>query len=417
MAPQIFWLGLGNMGRGMVTNLAQKGKLEKPLLIYNRTQKRADDLAAKIGGGKVEVVSDPLQGLKRSDIVFTMLSNDKAVEENFDAFLSSGDVKGKLFIDCSTIHPDTTERLAKKVTDAGGEFIASPVFGAPPAADAGALIFVPSGPKAVVDKLKPYTIGVMGKAEVSLADRPYGAASTLKLIGNTFVLNMVTQLAEAFTVAEKSGVGVEPVKDFVDTLFGGVYSGYAERMTKGTYWKLEEPLFSADNAIKDATHAQSIAKAAGVEVKNAGNAREYLEDVKKQKGGEKGDIAGIYGAARVRAGLNSNSRKLPASFARQLLLQSSNVAFFKLQSPNVARYFTNKMAGGGSIFLGLVIVAALSVGAWFFAPKGENQTTWRSSLIIAFVACYLMWFVTFMAQLNPLIAPKNPTVREGYQHE
>lgn len=287
----------------MVTNLALKGNLEKPLLIYNRTQKRADDLSAKIGGGKTVVVSDPLDGLERSDIIFTMLSNDKAVEENIDAFLSSGSVKGKLFIECSTIHPDTTERLAKKVTEAGAEFIASPVFGAPPAADAGALIFVPAGPKAVVEKLKPYSVGVMGKSEVSLADRPYGAASTLKLIGNTFILNMITQLAEGLTLAEKSGVGTEPLKGFIDSLFGGVYSAYADRMVKGTYWKMEEPLFSADNAIKDATHAQSIAKSVGAEVKNAGNAREYLEDVKKHAGGAKGDIAGIYGAARMRAGL------------------------------------------------------------------------------------------------------------------
>lgn len=287
----------------MATNLAEKGHLEKPLLIYNRTQSRADDLFAKIGGGKTEIVTDPLEGVRRSDIIFIMLSNDQAVEENVDSFLSSGDVKGKLFIDCSTIHPDTTERLAKKITEAGAEFIASPVFGAPPAADAGALIFVPSGPKSVVEKLKPYSVGVMGKAEVSLAGRPYGFSSTLKLIGNTFILNMVTQLAEAFTVAEKTGVGIEPLKDFVDTLFGGVYSGYADRMVKGTYWKMEEPLFSADNAIKDATHAQSVAKTAGAEFKNAGNAKEYLEEVKKQVGGAKGDIAGIYGAARVRAGL------------------------------------------------------------------------------------------------------------------
>ncbi|KAH6659712.1 NAD binding domain of 6-phosphogluconate dehydrogenase-domain-containing protein [Truncatella angustata] len=303
MAPQLFFVGLGNMGRGMVTNLAQKGNLDKPVLIYNRTQKRADELSAKIGNGKTEVVSDPLDGLKRADVIFTMLSNDQAVEENIDAFLSTGDVSGKLFVECSTIHPDTTERLAKKVTEAGAEFIASPVFGAPPAADAGQLIFVPAGPKAVIEKLKPYSVGVMGKAEVLLADRPYGSSSTLKLIGNTFILNMVAQLGEAFTVAEKSGVGVEPLKNFVDTLFGGVYSGYADRMVKGTYWKMEEPLFSVDNAIKDATHAQSIAKSVGAEVNNAANAQGYLEDVKKQVGGAKGDIAGIYGAARVRAGL------------------------------------------------------------------------------------------------------------------
>ncbi|KAI1877124.1 uncharacterized protein JN550_001196 [Neoarthrinium moseri] len=303
MAPQILWIGLGNMGRGMVENLAQKGHLDKPLLIYNRTQKRADDLNAKIGGSKTEVVTSAVDGVKRADIIFTMLSNDAAVEENYDQIIASGSIKGKLFIDSSTIHPDTSERVGKKVTEAGAEFIASPVFGAPAAADAGQLIFVPAGPKTAIDKLRPYMVGVMGKAEVPLDDRPYGTASKLKLIGNTFIVNMVTQLGEGLTVSEKSGVGVEPLKQIVDALFGGVYSAYAGRMIQGTYWKMDEPLFSADNAIKDASHAQSIAKEAGVELGNVANGRSYLEEVKKEKGGAKGDIAGIYGAARMRAGL------------------------------------------------------------------------------------------------------------------
>lgn len=75
------------------------------------------------------------------------------------------------------------------------------------------------------------------------------------------------------------------------------------------------------------------------------------------------------------------------------------------------------MAQGYSIFIGLVVVIAMSVAAWFLAPKGENQTTWRSSLIIAFAACYLMWFITFMAQLHPLIAPRRSDIRDGFQHE
>ncbi|KAI0967697.1 ATP synthase subunit H-domain-containing protein [Xylaria arbuscula] len=70
-----------------------------------------------------------------------------------------------------------------------------------------------------------------------------------------------------------------------------------------------------------------------------------------------------------------------------------------------------------SIFIGLVIVAAMCVAAWFLSPKGENQTTWRSSLIIAFVSCYLMWFITFMAQLHPLIEPRRVNIKEGFQHE
>ncbi|KAK8042667.1 hypothetical protein PG994_013150 [Apiospora phragmitis] len=270
MASQVFWIGLGNMGRGMSKNLAEKGSLDKPLLVYNRTKKRADDLVAK---------------------------------ELYAPILKSGDLQGKLFVETSTIHPDTTERLAKSLTDAGAEFVASPVFGAPAAADAAQLIFVPAGPKSSIHKLRPFIQGVMGRAEIPFDDKPYGSALKLKLIGNTFVLNMVTQLAEALTLAEKSEVGIAPVKQFVDLFVGGPWSAYGERMIQGVYHKIDEPLFSADNAIKDASHALDLGQKVGVELKNAETAKEYAQDVAKHAGGEKGDIAGIYGAVRRRAGL------------------------------------------------------------------------------------------------------------------
>ncbi|KAK8118942.1 uncharacterized protein PG998_003568 [Apiospora kogelbergensis] len=307
MASQVLWIGLGNMGRastGMSKNLAEKGSLDKPLLVYNRSRKRTDDLVARVGSDKAEALDSVEDGVKRSHIVFTSLSNDQAVDEVYATILQSGgDLKGKLFVETSTIHPETTERLAKSLTEAGAEFVASPVFGVPAVAEAGQLIFVPAGPKSSIDKLRPFIQGVMGRAEIPFEDRPYGAALKLKLIGNTFVLNMVTQLAEALTVAEKSEVGTAPVKQFVDLFVGGPFSAYGERMISGVYHKMDEPLFSADNAIKDASHALDLGQQAGVELKNPAAAKEYLQDVAKHAGGDKGDIAGIYGAVRMRAGL------------------------------------------------------------------------------------------------------------------
>ncbi|KJR82231.1 V-type H+-transporting ATPase subunit H [Sporothrix schenckii 1099-18] len=72
---------------------------------------------------------------------------------------------------------------------------------------------------------------------------------------------------------------------------------------------------------------------------------------------------------------------------------------------------------GWSIFIGLFVVAAMSVGAWFLSPKGENQVLWRSSLILAFSCCYLMWAITFLAQLNPLIEPRRSDLRAAFIHE
>ncbi|KAI0142786.1 NAD binding domain of 6-phosphogluconate dehydrogenase-domain-containing protein [Xylariaceae sp. FL1272] len=302
MAPQLLWIGLGNMGRGMCKNLVEKGNLDKPLILYNRTKKRSEDLAATLPAGKTEIVDTIEEGVKKADIIFTIVSNDAAVQEAVTTILKS-DIKGKTVIDCSTIHPDTSKQIAEDILAKGGDFVACPVFGAPAAADAGALIFVPAGPKASIDKLRPYTVGVMGRAEVPFDDKPYETSLKLKLLGNTFVVNMVTQIAEGMTLGEKSGVGAEPVKQLIDLLFGGVYSGYADRMVKGTYWKRDEPFFSADNARKDMRHAMNLGKSVGVEMTGAQRGDEYLKVVAEHSGGDKGDIAGIYGAVRKASGL------------------------------------------------------------------------------------------------------------------
>lgn len=72
------------------------------------------------------------------------------------------------------------------------------------------------------------------------------------------------------------------------------------------------------------------------------------------------------------------------------------------------------MANGWSLLIGLVVIVALSVGAYFLSPKGENQTIWRSSLILSFASCYIMWAITFLAQWHPLIEPRMAKLRPGY---
>jgi V-type H+-transporting ATPase subunit e len=69
------------------------------------------------------------------------------------------------------------------------------------------------------------------------------------------------------------------------------------------------------------------------------------------------------------------------------------------------------MANGWSVIIGLVIVTAFCGVSYIAAPKGENQTVWRSSLILAAVSCYLMWAITFLAQWHPLIVPRRNDLR------
>ena len=73
----------------------------------------------------------------------------------------------------------------------------------------------------------------MGRADIDLSDQPAGNATRLKVIGNTFILNMVSQLSEGLVLAEKSGLGAENLHQFISELFPGVYTAYSSRMIQG----------------------------------------------------------------------------------------------------------------------------------------------------------------------------------------
>ncbi|KAH9842077.1 Shikimate / quinate 5-dehydrogenase [Teratosphaeria destructans] len=300
--PRLAWIGLGNMGRGMVKNLVEKGTFSGPVAIFNRTTARAEKLASSLPSDKAKVVTNIADAVKESDIIFTCVGDDAAIEETINTCLKSGNVKGKLFVDCSTVHPDTTNKLAKTVNDAGAEFVASPVFGAPAMADNGQLVFVFAGPKEQVERVKPFAKGVMGRAEIDYSGQPHGSATRLKIIGNTFILAMVETLSEGHTLAEKSGLGSDNLHQFIETMFPGPYTAYSNRLRQGDYYKRDEPLFAAKLARKDARHAKSLADTNGVKMKGLEVADAHLQDVVEHMG-DKGDIAGIYGAVRKESGL------------------------------------------------------------------------------------------------------------------
>ena len=107
----------------MSKNLVLKGNLEKPLILWNRTASRATQLSEKIGHSIVaETVQD---AVSRSDIIFSCFTDEQGVIEIFDAVLKN-EVKGKLFVECSTVRPENVDKINKKVLDAGADLVAMP---------------------------------------------------------------------------------------------------------------------------------------------------------------------------------------------------------------------------------------------------------------------------------------------------
>ncbi|KAK1078845.1 hypothetical protein LTR33_006890 [Friedmanniomyces endolithicus] len=302
-SPRLAWIGLCNMGRGMVKNVVEKGTYAAPLLIYNRTAARAEKLASTLPSDKTKVVTSIPDAVAGADIIFTCVGDDHAIEETITAALKSPDAaKGKLFVDCSTVHPDTTNKLANQITSAGAHFVACPVFGAPAMADSGNLVCVLAGPSAQTARVNPFCKGVMSRADIDYSDQPCGAATRLKIIGNTFIVNMVETLSEGHVLAEKSGLGSDNLHAFVETMFPGPYTAYSDRLRKGDYHKREEPLFNAHLARKDVRHAKALAESCGAKMKGLEVCDGHLKEVIEHMG-DRGDIAGIYGAVRQESGL------------------------------------------------------------------------------------------------------------------
>ncbi|KAL8898303.1 MAG: hypothetical protein Q9192_002140 [Flavoplaca navasiana] len=249
----------------MVKNLIGKAHLDRPLFISHRNPQRAIDLQTTLDPTKEKTVvaSNFTGAVEIADIIFKCLGDDDVVIQTVDEVSRATNVKGKLFVDCSTVHPDTTEYLADVFTKAGVDFVACPVFGAPAMADAGQLICVLAGPEDSIRKVRPYCKGVMGKVNNEFYDQPCNKATLLKIIGNTLILNMIESLAEGHTIAEKSGLGNDNLHQFIGVMFPGLYTVYSGRMMSGDHHKRKQPLFAVGLARKDARHAMGIAELMG----------------------------------------------------------------------------------------------------------------------------------------------------------
>ncbi len=140
MPETLGFIGLGHMGAPIAANLLAAGYA---LRVYNRTASKAAPLVTR----GATVVANPADVAASGGIVFTMLADDKAVEDvclgerTFVEKLGSGGIHVSL----STISPGTARALAKHHANYGVDYIASPVFGRPEAAAAKKLAACISG--------------------------------------------------------------------------------------------------------------------------------------------------------------------------------------------------------------------------------------------------------------------------------
>ncbi|KAL4880750.1 hypothetical protein BJY04DRAFT_190749 [Aspergillus karnatakaensis] len=310
-SPRIGWYGLGSMGLPMATNLQRHlAKTQEPgLTYYNRTISSGDSLK-ELGATPA---TDLIDLVSKCDIIFTMLANDKILTETATTITTpKTSLDKKIFIDCSTVHPDTTSSVSTALSGLGAIFLSAPVFGGPAIAATGQLVFAIGGPMPNASDVEKYIVGVMGRKVIRCGEEVRSAA-LLKIGGNIITLNLMEAVGEAQVFAEQTGLGTKAMEELIAESFGGVAGGYSKRLTSGIYAPPLDtrPGFGVSLAIKDADHALSIAndvkaKLPGLELANINMkaSRDYA--------GECLDSSSMYGVLRMEAGLpfwNDTSRK------------------------------------------------------------------------------------------------------------
>ncbi len=154
-------------------------KLGYAVTVWNRTPGKTAVLST--AGAKVSATAAQLA--EACDVVVTILTHAAAVNAVYNgrSGLLAGNVKGKLFLEMSTVAPDTERALAVKVKAKGAAMLDCPVGGTVGPASEGKLYAFIGGDAADVARARPLLEKMCRRIEHL---GPIGAGATLKLAAN-----------------------------------------------------------------------------------------------------------------------------------------------------------------------------------------------------------------------------------------
>lgn len=284
------FIGLGLMGVPMATNLVRAGF---DVVVWARASGPLEDLVA-VGARAARDVAGVFAA---AETVVLMLRDEPAV----DAVLSRGAgafatlVVDHTLVQMGTFTPAFSRALADDMAAAGGRYVEAPVSGSRGPATDGTLVGMLAGtPDAIthVDEV----VGAMCGQVFRCGDIP--AALTMKLAVNTFLITMVTGLAETFHFAEHGGADVEVLREVLAAgpMASVVSTGKARKLTDGD---LSAQAAIAD-VLKNARLAEDAARSAGSAHPLITASRELYEEAVAEGAGAL-DMIAVITALDVRA--------------------------------------------------------------------------------------------------------------------
>jgi 3-hydroxyisobutyrate dehydrogenase-like beta-hydroxyacid dehydrogenase len=252
------------------------------------------------------VAETPREAAAGAEVVFTMLADDRGVEDVVfgDHGLLAGLPAGAAHVSSSTISVVLSKRLAAAHAAAGQRYVAAPVFGRPDAAAARQLWVLAAGPADAVTRCQPL-FDAIGRGTSHLGEEAT-AANVVKLAGNFLIMSMIEALGEAFAFTQKGGVPAPVFLDVFENVMARspIFGRYAALIAKEAY---EPPGFKLHLGLKDVRLVLDAAGAVEVPMPLASLVRDNMLSALAQGKGEL-DWSALAQLAQERAGLPSPSR-------------------------------------------------------------------------------------------------------------
>ena len=207
---KVGYIGLGIMGASIVRNLIKGGH---ELVVHNRSRAIVDQLVSE----GATAASSPKEVAAQVEFVFTNLPDSPDVEQIVlgPNGIIEGAHPGLVYIDNSTIKPETARTLYDRLKAVGVAALDAPVSGGDVGARNGTLTIMVGGDEAAFERAAAI-FPAMGKASVLVGGA--GAGQIAKACNQIIVGAQMVALAEALITAQKAGV--DPAK-MVDAIKGG----------------------------------------------------------------------------------------------------------------------------------------------------------------------------------------------------
>jgi 3-hydroxyisobutyrate dehydrogenase len=278
MPRTVGFIGLGIMGFSMAKRLIEAGHT---VTVYNRTASKGDPLVA-LGAKKA---ATPREAAKGNEIVISIVTDSPDVEAVMlgpDGAVHSAE-KSALFIDMSTIAPETARKVGQALKSKGIAFLDAPVTGGDVGAREGTLSILVGGEKSDLERARE-VFAVMGKRITHCG--PSGAGQTVKACNQILcALNMIG-ICEALHLARLNGIDQSLVVEALSAGAGGSWAleKLGSRIAKGDF----NPGFMVDLILKDLRIVQDAAKRVGLPLEGSALAQNLFGDNQSKGEGKLG---------------------------------------------------------------------------------------------------------------------------------